>query len=92
VSPELPNKTFIKQVGRCEFKDLKEIKEAFSVQRLTKEFYEEIQTWFYHALKNYEKEIFFPGGQEGREPYPPYHKANVCVVHQTDETCPRKAF
>jgi adenine-specific DNA-methyltransferase len=64
VSPELPNKTFIKQVGGCEFKDLKEIKSAFSVQPLTKEFYKEIQTWFYHALENYEKEIFFPGGQK----------------------------
>jgi hypothetical protein len=64
VSPELPNKTFIKQVGGCEFKDLKEIKSAFSVQPLTKEFYKEIQTWFYHALENYEKEVFFPGGQK----------------------------
>jgi hypothetical protein len=66
VSPELPKKTFIKQVGGCEFKDLKEIKSAFSVQPLTKEFYKEIQTWFYHALENYEKEIFFPGGQRKR--------------------------
>jgi hypothetical protein len=64
VSPGLPNKTFIKQVGGCEFKDLKEIKSAFSIQPLTKEFYKEIQTWFYHALENYEKEIFFPGGQK----------------------------
>ena len=64
VSPELPNKTFIKQVGGCEFKDLKEIKSAFSIQPLTKEFYEEIQTWFYHAFENYEKEIFFPGGKK----------------------------
>jgi adenine-specific DNA-methyltransferase len=64
VSPELPNKTFIKQVGGCEFKDIKEIKSAFSIQPLTKEFYKEIQTWFYHALENYEKEIFFPGGQK----------------------------
>jgi len=64
VSPELPNKTFIKQVGGCEFNSLEEIKEAFSVQPLTKEFYKEIQTWFYHALENYEKEIFFPGGQK----------------------------
>jgi adenine-specific DNA-methyltransferase len=64
VSPELPNKTFIKQVGGCEFTDLKEIKSAFSVQPLTKEFYKEIQTWFYHALENCGKEIFFPGGRE----------------------------
>jgi adenine-specific DNA-methyltransferase len=64
VSPELPNKTFIKQVGGCEFKDLKEIKSAFSIQPLTKEFYKEIQTWFYHALENCGKEIFFPGGKK----------------------------
>jgi adenine-specific DNA-methyltransferase len=65
VSPELPNKTFIKQVDGCEFKDLKGIKDAFNIQPLTKEFYKEIQTWFYHAFENYEKEIFFPGGQKG---------------------------
>jgi len=64
VSPELPKKTFITRVGRCEFKSLEKIKEDFSVQRLTEEFYEKIQTWFYHALENYEKEIFFPGGQK----------------------------
>jgi adenine-specific DNA-methyltransferase len=64
VSPELPNKTFIKQVGGCEFKSLKKIKEDLSVQQLTKDFYEEIQTWFDHAKENYEKEIFFPGGQK----------------------------
>jgi len=64
VSPEFPNKTFIKQVGNCQFENLNEIKSAFSVQPLTKEFYDEIQTWFYHALKNYEKEIFFPGGSK----------------------------
>jgi hypothetical protein len=66
VSPEFPNKTFIKQVGNCQFENLNEIKSAFSVQPLTKEFYDEIQTWFYHALKNYGygKEIFFPGGSK----------------------------
>ncbi len=64
VSPELPKKTFITRVGRCEFKSLKKIKEDFSVQQLTEEFYEKIQTWFYHALENCGKEIFFPGGQK----------------------------
>jgi len=64
VSPELPKKTFITRVGRCEFKSLEDIKKAFSVQPLTKDFYEEIQTWFYHALENCGKEIFFPGGQK----------------------------
>jgi hypothetical protein len=60
VSPELPNKTFIKQVGGCEFKDLKEIKNAFSVQPLTKEFYKEIQTWFYHALETTKRKYSSP--------------------------------
>ncbi|MDT7871281.1 MAG: class I SAM-dependent DNA methyltransferase, partial [Thermocrinis sp.] len=64
VSPGLPNKTFIKQVGRCGFKSLEKIKEDFSVQKLTEDFYEKIQTWFYHALENCGKEIFFPGGQK----------------------------
>ncbi len=64
VSPGLPKKTFITRVGRCGFKSLEKIKKDFSAQQLTKDFYEEVQTWFYHALENYEKEIFFPGGQK----------------------------
>jgi len=50
VSPERTNKTFINQLRYCDFTDLDSIKEAFSVEPITKEFYNEIQNWYYWAL------------------------------------------
>ena len=42
VSPEETNKTFIQRIGGSDFSDLNNIKEAFSVEKVTKEFYQEI--------------------------------------------------
>jgi hypothetical protein len=50
VSPNLPNKTFINQLQDCDFTDLDSIKQAFSTQPITKEFYNELQNWYYYAL------------------------------------------
>jgi hypothetical protein len=50
VSPNLPNKTFINQLKDCDFTDLESIKQAFSTQPITKEFYSELQNWYYYAL------------------------------------------
>jgi hypothetical protein len=50
VSPNLPNKTFINQLKDCDFTDLDSIKQAFSTQPITKEFYNELQNWYYYAL------------------------------------------
>jgi adenine-specific DNA-methyltransferase len=50
VSPNLPNKTFIIQLKDCDFTDLNSIKQAFSVEPITKEFYNELQNWYYYAM------------------------------------------
>ncbi|MCD6150468.1 MAG: hypothetical protein J7J70_02270 [Deltaproteobacteria bacterium] len=50
VSPKLTNKTFLQQVGECSFLSLEEIKSAFSVEPVTKQFYEELQTWYFWAM------------------------------------------
>jgi len=56
VSPSLPNKTFIIQIGDCSFKSFEDIKSAFSIEPITKQFYEEIQAWYYYAMDN----VWFP--------------------------------
>lgn len=50
VSPKQTNKTFIKQVGSCRFRSLDEIIEAFSVEPLNKQFYQEISKAFYELI------------------------------------------
>src|SRR3990167_3641426 len=45
VSRELANKTFLQQIGRADFTELEKVKEAFSVEAVTKEFYKEIANW-----------------------------------------------
>jgi adenine-specific DNA-methyltransferase len=50
VSPDLTNKTFIIQLKDCNFTDLNSIKQAFSVEPITKEFYNELQNWYYYAM------------------------------------------
>lgn len=50
VSPNQTNKTFIKQVGSCSFSSLDEIIEAFSVEPLNKQFYQEIAKAFYELI------------------------------------------
>ncbi len=42
VNPEDTNKTFRQRIGNCTFKDLDSIQEAFSVEKLTKEFYNDL--------------------------------------------------
>jgi REP element-mobilizing transposase RayT len=49
VSPRLTNRTFLKQVGDGDFSSLEKIKEAFSVEPVTKEFYSELQSWYFWA-------------------------------------------
>jgi len=50
VTHKLPNNTFRKQIGQCNFSSIQAIKEAFSVEPVTKEFYNEIQHWYFWAL------------------------------------------
>ncbi|MCL6525151.1 MAG: Eco57I restriction-modification methylase domain-containing protein [Thermoflavifilum sp.] len=50
VSKYQTNKTFLQQVGEADFSTLDKIKEAFSVVPVTKQFYNEIQTWYFWAM------------------------------------------
>ena len=50
VSPSETNKTFLKQIGEGDFSSLEKIKGAFSVEKVTKEFYAEIANWYFWAM------------------------------------------
>jgi len=50
VTPSQTNKTFIKQVGGCNFNSLDEIIQAFSVEPLNKQFYQDIAKSFYGLI------------------------------------------
>lgn len=67
VSPNQTNKTFINQISKCDFNSLDSIQDAFSVEPITKQFYEKLQRWYFWAIKNVE----FPKDSEketnGRE-------------------------
>lgn len=56
---EKTNKTFIDRIGNGSFENLEKIQEAFSVSELTKEFYNELYTWYQWVLSN-EVGITFP--------------------------------
>jgi len=59
VTPEDTNKTFKQRIGNCTFKDLDSIQEAFSVEKLTKEFYNDLFKWYQWTLTT-EVGITFP--------------------------------
>lgn len=59
VDPRDHNKTFRQRVGNCTFKDLDSIQDAFSVEKLTKEFYNDLFKWYQWTLKP-EVGITFP--------------------------------
>jgi len=46
-SPDQTNKTFLDRVGNCSFSSLEAIKDAFSVEKVNKEFYKEIASYYY---------------------------------------------
>lgn len=50
VDPKEHNKTFRQRIGNCSFKDLDSIQEAFSVEKLTKEFYNDLFKWYQWTL------------------------------------------
>ncbi|MBA3047288.1 Eco57I restriction-modification methylase domain-containing protein [Patescibacteria group bacterium] len=63
VSSDLTNKTFKHQIGEGDFSTLEKIKDAFSVEKVTKEFFGEISSWYFWAVKN----ITFPEDAEKDE-------------------------
>lgn len=46
VSPDLPNKTFLNQIGRAEFSSIEDILEAFSLEAVSDEFYNSFKPLF----------------------------------------------
>lgn len=50
------NKTFLKQIGEADFSSIEKVKEAFSVEPVTKEFYTELQDWYFWAFDK----VWFP--------------------------------
>ncbi len=50
VSKNITNKTFLSQIGDGDFSTIEKIKEAFSIEPVTKQFYNEIQNWYFWAM------------------------------------------
>ncbi|MFA5857436.1 MAG: hypothetical protein WC955_00055 [Elusimicrobiota bacterium] len=48
----LTNKTFKQRIGDGDFSSLKDIKDAFSVEKVTEEFYEDIANWYFWAVEH----------------------------------------
>jgi len=71
VSKEKTNKTFLEQIGEGDFSSLVKIKEAFSIEPVTKQFYQEIANWYFWAVKN----VRFPNDAE-KEP----NGRNIAVI------------
>ncbi len=61
VKDGLTNKTFLQRIGLLNFESLKSIKEAFSVDKVTKEFYKDIANWYFWTVDNCK----FPDSAEG---------------------------
>ncbi|MCD6402421.1 class I SAM-dependent DNA methyltransferase, partial [bacterium] len=60
VSEELTNKTFLQRIGEGDFSTLEKIKDAFSVEPVTKQFYNELQNWYFWAMD----EVEFPDDED----------------------------
>ncbi|MFC1875492.1 Eco57I restriction-modification methylase domain-containing protein [Chloroflexota bacterium] len=72
VSPGLTNKTFLDRVGTCSFASLEIIKDAFSVEKVNKEFYIKIAKFFYRLTGNndYGREMQLPSvGEDDNKTY-----------------------
>ena len=52
VSKDQTNKTFKQQMVAGDFNSIDSIIDAFSVEKVTREFYQEIANWYFWALKN----------------------------------------
>lgn len=50
VNPKQTNKTFLDQIGNADFSSIESLKKSFSVEPVTKQFYNEIQSWYFWAM------------------------------------------
>jgi tRNA1(Val) A37 N6-methylase TrmN6 len=67
------NRTFIERIGSCRFESLDAIQEAFSVEKLTKDFYKELSNWYFWAIK----EATFPNNVKDDTDDQKYNPENV---------------
>lgn len=67
VSRDQTYKTFLDRIGTCSFSSLDIVKDAFSVEKVNKEFYKEIAKYYYRLTgKNeYKRELVLPSVGEG---------------------------
>lgn len=63
VSLDFTNKTFLQRIGDGCFLSLEKIKDAFSVEKVTKDFYKDIANWYFWAIQKSE----FPKDAEADE-------------------------
>ena len=63
VDKQSTNKTFKQRIGNCTFKDLESIQDAFSVEKLTKDFYSDLFKWYQWTLSE-EVGITFPNNTD----------------------------
>jgi len=52
--PQITNKTFLSQIGDGDFSTLENIKKAFSVEKVTEDFYKDIANWYFWAVRESE--------------------------------------
>jgi len=71
VSKEYTNKTFLLQIGEEDFSSLNKIKEAFSVEKVTKDFFTDIANWYFWVVRKAE----FPKDAEVEE-----NGRNIAVI------------
>ncbi len=67
VSKRLTNKTFLQRIDKTNFSNLEEIQEAFSVEKVTKEFYKKLANWYFWAIRNVEFPKHAEEKKNGRE-------------------------
>ncbi|WP_159991435.1 Eco57I restriction-modification methylase domain-containing protein [Pelistega ratti] len=66
VSKKETNRTFKDRIENCTFNSLDNIKEAFSVEKLTKDFYSQLYCW-YEWIKSEEVGVTFPNDVRNNE-------------------------
>lgn len=95
VIPEDTNKTFKQRIGNCTFKDLDSIQDAFSVEKLTKEFYNDLFKWYQWTLTP-QVGVTFPNNtttsdddrvklEETNDTFD--YTFIICLVYQTKTPC-----
>jgi hypothetical protein len=67
------NRTFKERVGSCKFDSLDHIQEAFSVDKLTTDFYKELSDWFFWAIQI----VKFPNDANDESDDEKYNSENI---------------